>query len=33
MFAVLSSPEHVVRLWSFSLFADSFCCRDDAFGF
>jgi hypothetical protein len=30
MFAVLSSPGPVARLWRLSLFADSFCYRDDA---
>jgi hypothetical protein len=33
LFAVLSSPCHVERRWGFSLFADSCCFRDDAFGF
>ena len=33
MFAVVSSPSHVARLWGFSLLADSFCYCDDALGF
>jgi hypothetical protein len=32
MFAELSSPCPVGRLWRFSLSADSFFYRDDAFG-
>ena len=33
MFARLSSPRIVGRLLGFSFFAESCCCRDDAFGF
>ena len=33
MFAMRSSPRRVVSLWVYSLFVDSFCCRDGAFGF
>ena len=33
MFARLSSPCNVGRLLGFSFFAESCCCRDDAFGF
>jgi hypothetical protein len=33
MFAVLSSPCHVGRLWGFLFSVDSFCGRDGAFGF
>ena len=33
MFARLSSPCNVGRLLGFSFFAESYCCRDDVFGF
>jgi hypothetical protein len=33
MFAVLSSPFHVERLWGFLFSVDSFCGRDGALGF
>ena len=33
MFAALSSPCHVARVWGFLFSRDSFCFRDDAFGF
>ena len=32
MFAALSSPCHA-RVWGFLFSLDSFCLRDDAFGF
>ena len=33
IFAMLSSPRNVGRLWGFSFLVDSFCGRDGAFGF